>query len=362
MSSASDPSDPSHALLPGLLSRRRALQLSGAGLAAGALAGCALPGTGQAAAQDAWSMTSLPSQRGRRALVTGGNGYPQDGRSGLGYHAALNLARAGAEVTIASRRQDRGDEAVRRIREAVPGALIGFERLDLADLASVAAFVARQQTSGRPLDLLVNNAGVMGRRNREVSADGFERVLATNAIGPYALTAGLLPLLRQGQNPRIVWVGSMRMSRQIGFDDLQMEREYDYALAYDRSKLAVLMLAMEMQRRATTEGWGVPSLAAHPGVARTNLIPDGPGMDSPEGLRLRGMALMFRDPAEMVSSMLYAATASEVTGGAYYGPGGVGNMGGGSPRLVDTPEAALDPDAATLWWSTLQRLTRVSVT
>lgn len=303
-----------------------------------------------------WTAAEIPSLHGRSALVTGGNGYPVGDRSGLGFHDALELARAGADVTIASRKQERGEEAVRQIRALVPGASIRFETLDLSDLASVASFAARMRATHDRLDLLVNNAGVMGRRNREVSADGFERVFATNVLGHFALTTRLLPLLRQGQAPRVVWVSSSRaMLGAINLADLQLTREYNYGAAYDNSKLAVLQLAFEMQRRSTAEGWGVFSVAAHPGIARTNLVPDGPGPDSMEGRNHRFMPFMFQTAAQGALPTLYAATSSQAVAGGYYGPNGALELRG-LPGWAAIPEAADDLQVSARLWAALDQL------
>lgn len=291
--------------------------------------------------------------------MTGANGYPQDDRSGLGYQEALALARAGADVTIASRNQARGEEAVRRIRADAPGSTVRFETLDLADLASVRAFAARMGESGQGLDVLINNAAVMGRLNREVSVDGFERVFATNTLGHFALTALLLPLLRKGREPRIVWVLSLRMSGALPFDDLQFERTYDYAAAYDNSKLANLLLAFEFERRSKASGWGVSSLASHPGVARTNLIPDGPGLDSREGWRFRWLPFMFQPPAQGALPILYAATSPQAVAGGYYGPKGFLGLRG-LPGVATVPAAAQDQMSAATLWASLERLGQVS--
>lgn len=341
------------------VSRRRFLQISAIGLSAGLLAGPALGQSNIAPEIEVagWSASDIPDLTGRRALVTGGNGYPQEDRSGLGYHVALALARAGADVTIASRKQERGDVAVDRIREAVPGARIRFEHLDLANLASVKQLASRRVASGQALDLLVNNAGVMGRLTRETSVDGFERVFATNTLGHFTLTALLMPVLQQGTSPRIVWVGSGRMSAGIPFEDLQQERKYDYAAAYDTTKLANLMLALEVDRRSKDAGWNVASMAAHPGVARTNLIPDGPGLNSREGERFRTMGDFFAPAEQGARSLLYAATFPDCVGGAYYGPS-EGTKG--PPGSAAIPPAAEDRASATMLWSTLERLGDVS--
>lgn len=303
-----------------------------------------------------WTAADIPSLRGRSALVTGGNGYPVGDRSGLGFHTALELARAGADVTIASRRRERGEEAVRQIMSIVPGASIRFETLDLSDLGSVAGFTERMNATHNRLDLLVNNAGVMGRRGRQLTVGGFERVFATNALGHFALTAQLLPLLRQGNAPRVVWVSSSRaMLGAVNTADLQLTRDYSYGVAYDNSKLALLMLAFEMQRRSAAEGWGVSSVAAHPGIARTNLVPDGPGPDSLEGRNHRYMPFMFQTAAQGALPTLYAATSPQAAAGGYYGPDGPLELCG-LPGWAAIPEAADDLQVSARLWASLEQL------
>lgn len=307
-----------------------------------------------------WTYADIPSQAGRRVLVTGANGFPEDDRSGLGYHIALGLARAGADVVIASRNQLRGEEAIRRIGAASPGAKVRFEMLDLADLKSVKDFVARMQATGGGLDLLVNNAGTMGTLERQVSVDGYEKVFATNAIGPFVLTAGLLPLLRNGNVPRIVWMCSGRSAfGNLDPEDPQLGESYEYARAYNNSKQAHLITALECERRSRAHGWGVISVAAHPGVARTSLILDGPGPDSPEGWRRRNMPFMFQDAAQGALPALYAAVSPQATGGAYYGPKGLMGIRG-LPGMATIPDNSRDPQMAARVWETLEQLGTVS--
>lgn len=307
-----------------------------------------------------WTYADIPPQNGRRVIVTGANGYPEEDRAGLGYHIALGLARVGADVIIASRNSGRGEEAIRNMRACSPGVMVRFEPLDLADLKSVRDFVARMQASGDGFDLLVNNAGAMGTLERRVSVDGFERVFATNAIGPFALTAGLLPLLRRGNSPRIVWMCSGRSAfGDLDLDDLQHEQDYDYASAYNDSKQAHLIAALECERRSRAHAWGVVSVAAHPGVARTNLIQDGPGPDSPEGWRRRNMPFMFQDAAQGALPALYAAASPHAAGGAYYGPKGLMGIRG-LPGIASVPDNSRDPQMAVAVWETLERLGGVS--
>ncbi len=301
----------------------------------------------------------IPAQSGRKAIVTGGNGFPQDGRSGLGYQIALALARAGADVTIASRNQVRGEEAVRRITSLAPASKVSFEMLDLTEPASVRAFADRMLAKGEPLDLLVNNAGVMGRLNREVSVEGFERVFATNTLGHFMLSAMLLQMMRKDRDARVVWMTSMRTSGALPFDDLQLQQNYDYAAAYDNTKLANLLLAVEFARRSTVTGWGISSIAAHPGVARTNLIPDGPGLDSREGWRFQWLPFIFQPADQGALPALYAATSPNAVAGGYYGPNGFGGLRG-LPANAEIPAAAMDPVAATRLWTHLEQLGKVS--
>jgi NAD(P)-dependent dehydrogenase (short-subunit alcohol dehydrogenase family) len=306
-----------------------------------------------------WRAADIPPQSSRRVIITGGNGYPQDDRSGLGFHQALELARAGADVTIASRNQERGEEAVRIIQAAAPGATIRFARLNLADLSSVREFASQMRASGRGLDLLINNAGVMGHFDREVSGDGFERVFATNTLGHFALTALLLPLLRQAGEPRIVWVSSSRTASALQLNNLQLEQNYNYAAAYDQSKLANLMLALEFDRRSKALGWGISSMASHPGVARTNLIPDGPGWESSEGWRLRMLSFIFQPPADGALPILYAAASPAAESGGYYGPNSFGGARG-LPGVAQIPAAAQDGDTASSLWTRLEQMGEVS--
>ena len=212
-----------------------------------------------------WSEAEIPDQSGRTVVVTGAN-------SGIGFHAARGLAGAGADVVLAVRDSERGEAAAQRIRADSPDARLTVMALDLADLASVRAFAAAH-AERRPdgLDLLVNNAGVMALPYRR-TADGFEMQLGTNHLGPFALTGLLLESLLRRPQPRVVTVSSgAHRSGKIAFDDLQSERRYRKWRAYGQSKLANLLFAYELHRRATGAGLPLRSVAAHPGwAARTS--------------------------------------------------------------------------------------------
>lgn len=340
------------------ISRRTVLKIAAAAASASAIGSCASgPADPQGAATiPDWGVADIPPQHGRRAIVTGASGVPTGDRSGLGYQVAIALARSGADVTIASRNRMRGEEAVRRIRLAAPASKVRFEELDLANLASVQSFCERMEGSGRSIDLLVNNAGVMGRLHRETSSDGYERVFATNTLGHFVLTTRLLPLLQKARRARVVWVSSLRAANgELRWTDLQSHRDYDYAAAYDRSKLANLLLARELARRSEASGWNLSSIGSHPGVARTNLIPNGPGLVSREGWRFRRLPFLFQAAAQGALPILYAATAPAAEQGGYYGPKGVGEMRG-LPGRADLPARALDPGSAAILWRLLEQM------
>ncbi|WP_018633806.1 SDR family oxidoreductase [Neomegalonema perideroedes] len=296
-----------------------------------------------------WTTKNMPSQRGRSAVVTGAGG--------LGYEDALALARAGADVVVAGRNPKKGAEAVAAIKAAVPGARARFGELDLANLASVSAFAARLAQEQESLDLLINNAGVMTPPERRETSDGFELQFGTNYLGHFALTAHLLPLLRKGRKPRVVTLGSIAARNgAIDFADLQAERAYKPMPVYSRSKLACVMFAFELSRRSKAAGWGVESLAAHPGVSRTDLIPNGAGRSSLSG-RLRSlMWFLFQTPAQGALPTLYAATDPAARDGAYYGPDKFGGTRG-YPTEERPPAQALDVAAAARLWEKSLELT-----
>jgi NAD(P)-dependent dehydrogenase (short-subunit alcohol dehydrogenase family) len=216
------------------------------------------------------AQTEIPSQLGRTAVITGATG-------GLGYETALALAKAGAEVILTGRDDQKGQSAIEKISREMPGAKTSYESVDLASLASIAAFAQRMHAR-QSLDLLINNAGVMALPRRQTTADGFETQFGTNYLGHFALTARLMPLLRWATAPRVVNISSLaHRTGSIDFDDLQGARVYSPWKAYGQSKLAMLIFALELQRRSDASGWKLTSNAAHPGFARTNLFASGPG-------------------------------------------------------------------------------------
>jgi NAD(P)-dependent dehydrogenase (short-subunit alcohol dehydrogenase family) len=299
-----------------------------------------------------WTTKNIPSQSGRTAVVTG--------TGGLGFETALVLTRAGASVVIAGRNPQKGAEAVGAIKRAVPGAQVRFGQVDLANLASIAEFGSALALEQDGLDVLINNAGVMTPPKRRVTSDGFELQFGTNYLGHFALTAHLMPLLKKGTNPRAVTLGSVAArGGAINFSDLQFERGYKPFPAYGQSKLACVMFALELDRRSKAAGWGVESMAAHPGITRTDLIVNGVGPSSLQGRIRQFFPFLFQPAWQGALPALFAATDPSAKGGAYYGPDRL--MGTrGYPVEEKPPAQALDVAVAAKLWERSLELTGVS--
>lgn len=270
----------------------------------------------------AWTPADMPDLTGRSAIVTGAN-------SGIGLPTALELARRGARVVVTARSADKGADAVARIRQEVPGARVDHARLDLADLASVREFAAGVDQ----VDLLVNNAGV-GMTPKSLTKDGFELQFGTNHLGHFALTGLLLPRLLARPGARVVTVSSDAHARgSIDFDDLALDRGYGRMSAYGRSKLANLLFALELQRRAEQAGADLVSVATHPGATATRIVRLGP---------LQWLLGVFlQAPAAGAVPSLYAATSPEIRGGEFVGPR--------AKPLTPSPTARSAEVAARLW-------------
>ena len=301
-----------------------------------------------------WTTHDIPDQTGKLAIITGATG-------GLGLETALGLAGKGAEVVLAARNPSKGAEAERLIRERHAGANVRFDLLDLGDLASVEAFAGRHLAQDRPIDILINNAGIMALPKRQTTADGFEMQLGTNYLSHFALTGRLLPLLSAAR-ARVVQLSSIaHRGGRIRLDDLNYQNGYGAWPVYQQSKLAMLMFALELQRRSDVQGWRLISVAAHPGFARTDLIANGHG-DSRPSLFVRGARLiegvLSHSAADGALPILMAATLPDATPGAYYGPVGFQEMKGPPGRAVIKPQAR-DADVARRLWTESERLTGV---
>jgi NAD(P)-dependent dehydrogenase (short-subunit alcohol dehydrogenase family) len=297
-----------------------------------------------------WNTTNIPDQTGRFAIVTG--------TGGLGFETALELASRGADVVLAGRNAEKGAQSVRRILAEAPEAKIRFEDLDLANLASIAAFAKRMGAAHSRLDILVNNAGVMTPPARRTTADGFELQFGTNHLGHFALTAGLLPLLRAANRARVTTVSSgMHRIGRINFDDLQSEKHYRPIAAYGQSKLANLIFAFELQSRSDVKGWGLLSNAAHPGYALTDLIANGPGTKGLNYQLSRLLALFLaHSPAEGALPTLFAATSPYAVPGGYYGPKGTFELIG-APGAAHASKRSHDKAVGAHLWDVSEKLT-----
>ena len=294
-----------------------------------------------------WTCDNIPDQKGRTALITGAN-------SGLGLETARALAAKGARVVMACRSQAKAETAVQALAEEAMGELIPLE-LDLADLASVRRGTSEVAERWGDLDLLINNAGVMAPP-RQCSAQGFELQFAVNHLGHFALTQQVMPLLRPGARVVHVSSGASYFGR-IAFDDLQGEQRYDAWAAYAQSKLANVMTALELQRRLEAQGAKVLSIAAHPGLARTNLQPTSVAA---RGSRVEALAYRLMDPLFQSAGMgalpqLFAATAANAEPGGFYGPGDLGNLKG-YPKACRIAPAALDAAACAQLWGVSEEL------
>ncbi len=284
----------------------------------------------------AWTPDSIPDQSGRTIVVTGAN-------SGLGLVTARELAARGARVVLACRNVESGEQA----RASMSGTT-EVRHLDLADLASVRAFAA---DLGGPVDVLVNNAGIMNVPLAR-TAEGYESQLATNLLGPFLLTGLLLPRITD----RVVTLSSgVHRIGSIALDDLNWERRrYNGWLAYAQSKLGDLMFAYELQRRLTAAGSLLRSMSAHPGYAATNLQSHSGGW---QATAMEWMNRVIAQSAEMGAlPQLYAASVPDLPGGTFVGPDGLGEQRG-HPRPVGSSAASHDRETAAALWAACERMT-----
>ncbi len=299
----------------------------------------------------AWNADQIPDQTGRRVVVTGAN-------SGLGEVTARELARKGAHVVLAVRSPDKGEAAAQRIRGTAPNAQLEVRELDLSSLESVRSFAAELIADSPALDLLINNAGIMQTPPR-LTADGYELQLGTNHLGHFALTGLLLDALGRSTAPRVVTVSSIEHKPgRIHFDDLQLERGYAPRKAYQQSKLANAIFAIELDRRLRAANSPILSVLAHPGYSDTNLQSSGPTGIAVLAMKV-GNAVFAQKADRGALPQLLAATAPTVKGGQFYGPSGFQEMRG-DPTEVHATAAAHDPAAGQRLWAVSEELTGVT--
>ena len=303
-----------------------------------------------------WTVADMPHLEGKTAIVTGAT-------AGLGLVSATELAARGASVTMAVRDVTRGERAARIIREAYPGAVVSVAKLDLASLASIREFSSRYIKSHKRLDILMNNAGIMGVPQREVTADGFEAQFGTNHLGHFALTGLLLPLIKKTPGARIVTVSSnLHKTGVMNFDDLMGGVKYKAWAAYGQSKLANLLFTSELQRRLVVAKVDAIAAAAHPGWSNTSLMMSGPMKGRGAFMKWLGQSVtnrMAQSASMGALNQLYAATASDVEGNDYIGPKGK-NEQSGYPHKAGRSVAAKNTTDAKRLWDASEKLTGVS--
>ncbi len=303
-----------------------------------------------------WTSADIPDLTGKRALVTGVT-------SGIGEKTVIELARHGAEVILGARNPKKLEASTRTILKAVPKAELHPLTIDVSDLSSIRDAV--KQVEG-PLDLLVNNAGVMATPYAR-TADGLELQMATNYFGPFALTGLLFPLLVKSGDGRVVAVGSQasRVAQKAPLEDPKDETvKYSRYRSYAESKLADLMFIFTLDRRARAEGLPVKGLAAHPGYAATGLMGTGistggdPEKPSRTSTIMQAVFSAIGQASEIGALPTLMAATADLPGSTYVGPSGLGQFKG-YPRIVSPRRLALDREAQDRLWQISEEATGV---
>jgi len=292
-----------------------------------------------------WSIDQVPSQVGKIAIVTGAN-------SGIGYKITIGLIKKGFEVVMACRNMQKAEEAKAKILQQYPRANINLMKIDTSSLKEVKKFANQFQTHYQNLHLLINNAGIM-MSPYKLSDDGFENQFATNYIGHFALTGLLLPIITSTDGSRIINLSSLSYKwSEILFDDFHFKKGYSKTKAYGQCKRACLMFAFELQRRLSAAGYNTLSIAAHPGLSKTNLDQYYPAL-------IRPLGNLFLQPAAMGAlPILYAALDKNLKGGEFIAPDGFQQMRG-YPIQVDADEYSHKKEVAQRLWTESEKMTNV---
>lgn len=304
---------------------------------------------------------TLPPLTGRRAVVTGGS-------DGIGLRIATRLAQAGADVVLPVRNLGKGEAAAAGIRKTAPSAEVTLLPLDLSSLESIAAFGDSLRQDGRPIHLLINNAGVMTPPERQVTADGFELQFGTNHLGHFALVGQLLPLLRAGSARVTSQLSIAANSGSIRWDDLNGEQSYSGGHAYSQSKIAFGQFALELDRRSEARGWALTSNLSHPGIAPTSLLAARPelarGQDTVSVRVIRwasARGILVGTPESAALPALYAATSPDARRARLYGPRGLGHLGG-APAEQPLYSRLRSEEEAQRVWQISEELTGIRIT
>ena len=302
---------------------------------------------------------AVPDLTGKLALVTGAS-------DGIGFNIAARFARAGAEVVMPVRNQAKGDAAAGRIRERTPGARLTVPFLDLSSPSSVGSLANELLREGRPLNILINNAGVMTPPTRQMTGEGFELQFATNHLGHFALNAQILPLLREGDAHMTTQVSLSANQHAVNWDDPNWDAGYDPFKSYSSSKIALGLFAMELNRRSVAGGWGIQSNLSHPGISPTNLLAAQPQMGRPrDTMAVRSirtfsrLGILFGTAESAALPAVYAATSSDAKGGLLYGPKGFQHLSG-APAEEPVYSRLAGPEDGRRIWELSERLAAVS--
>jgi len=295
-----------------------------------------------------WTSDDVPGQHGRLAVVTGAN-------TGLGFETAQVLAARGASVVLAVRDTEKGKRAAARIADTAPGANVTVQPLDLTSLDSIRAAADQLRARHPRIDLLINNAGVMFPP-KQTTGDGFELQFGTNHLGHFALTGLLLEQMLPVPGSRVVMVSSIghRIRARINFDDLQSERSYSRVAAYGQSKLANLLFTYELHRRLWHGMRATIAVAAHPGLAGTELT-----RHTPATAAFLYARLLSQTAAMGALPILRAATDPGALGGQYYGPGRFFETRG-YPKLAESSRQSHDTAIQRRLWTVSEELTGVT--
>ncbi|TYC07083.1 SDR family NAD(P)-dependent oxidoreductase [Micromonospora sp. WP24] len=292
---------------------------------------------------------TVPDLTGKLAVVTGAS-------DGVGLVLATRLAAAGAEVIMPVRNGRKGEAAITTIKQRYASAAVSLRDLDLSRLDSVTALGERLRDEGRPIHVLVNNAGVMVPPARQVTAEGFELQFGSNHLGHFALVANLLPLLRAGRARVTSQISMSANENAINWDDLNWERGYHPRRAYSQSKIAFGLFGLELHRRSEALGWGITSNLSHPGVAPTSLLAARPEMGRTRdaaGLRLiRALSrtgFLAGTVENAALPALLAATSPAASGARLYGPSGLRNLSGPPAEQTIYSRLCGADDAARVW-------------
>ena len=302
--------------------------------------------------KDIWTIDNIPDLAGKIIVITGAN-------SGIGFDSAKEFARKGADVIFACRNKNKAEAAIQRLLAEIPGSLLTFIELNLANLQTVRRFTDSFMSRYDRLDILLNNAGIM-MVPYGITEDGFERQFGTNHLGHFALTGLLNEYLLQTQGSRVVNVSSnAHYSGSLDFDDLmyQDRNVYSPQRAYNTSKLANLLFTYELQRRFENNPGDVKAVAAHPGISATGLA-DHFFNNSMTWLIRPMMRIMFQSSAMGALPSLRAAVDPATIGGQYYGPDGRKEHSG-NPVVVDSNAASKNLEDARKLWDISQELTGV---